>query len=277
MSIIEKILNFKLIELDSYSLSVYNLFFLIFIYFSVKAINKGIRLLINKKLTSKEYIDEGRASSISQIIKYIVYIIAGFICIQSLGINVSVIGAVFATLGLGVGFALQDAIKDFISGIIILFEGNVKVGDILEIEELIGTVEIIKLRTSVVKTMDGIYIIVPNSKIVNDKVINWTTYNRVTRFNILVGVAYGSDVELVKSLLIQSAEKHPSISKTKNPTVFFNDFGDSSLQFQLNFWLKNTWEVYSIKSDLRFTINSLFKEHNIQIPFPQRDIHLINS
>jgi len=277
MNIIEKILAFKLIELDNHSLSVYNLLFLIFVYFIVLGINKGVRILINKKLSKYENLDEGRASSISQIIKYFVYVVAGFICIQSLGINVSVIGAIFATFGLGIGFALQDAIKDFISGIIILFEGNVKVGDILEVESLVGTVEIIKLRTSVIKTMDGIYIIVPNSKIVNEKVINWTTYNKSTRFNIIVGVAYGSDVELVKKLLIQSAETHPLVSNTKTPVVFFNDFGDSSLQFQLNFWVKKTWEVYNIKSDIRFTINKLFLENKIQIPFPQRDIHIINQ
>jgi small-conductance mechanosensitive channel len=164
-----------------------------------------------------------------------------------------------------------------ISGIIILFEGNVAVGDILEVDGLVGTVKEIKLRTSLIKTRDGIYIVVPNNRVVNEKVINWSTHTKLTRFNVAVGVAYGSDIEKVKTLLLQSANEHELISKRPTPIVIFNDFGDSSLQFEVYFWTQDSWKIELIKSDLRFAIDNLFRKNNIQIPFPQRDVHLIQK
>ena len=279
MEIIKDILEFKLLELDKFTLSVYNLFIVLIIFFAAKGITHSIDILIKKRFEKEgaTSLTEGRSKSITQIFKYIVYILGFFITNKSLGINIDLILGVFAALGLGVGFALQDVFKDIISGIIILFEGNVTVGDILEVDGLVGSVKEINLRTSLIRTRDGVYMVIPNSRVVNEKVINWTTNNKITRFNVTVGVAYGSDVEKVKALLLKSANENEMVSKRPSPSVFFNDFGDSALMFELYFWVTNTWEIEITKSDLRFTIDKLFRENGIQIPFPQRDVHLIQQ
>jgi small-conductance mechanosensitive channel len=277
MKYLEQILGFKLIELGSFSLSVYNIVLIGIIFIVVKAIIKGIEVLINKRLSDKGGTVEGQGRSIIQIIKYLIYILASFITIRSLGIDVTIIGAFFATLGLGLGFALQELFRDIISGIVILFERNVKVGDILEVDDLVGNVKEIRLRTSVLRTRDGIYMVIPNSRIINEKVINWTANNKSTRFSVSVGVAYGSDVEKVKELLLKSVEDHEKISSRPVPIVFFNDFGDSALLFELRFWTIDTWAIEITKSEIRFKINQLFRENNIQIPFPQRDVHVIQK
>lgn len=277
MKYFEQILGFKLIELGSFSLSVYNIVLIGVIFIVVKAIIKGIEVLINKRLSDKGGASEGQGRSIVQIIKYITYLLASFITIKSLGLDITIIGAFFATLGLGLGFALQELFRDIISGIVILFERNVKVGDILEVDNLVGNVKEIRLRTSVLRTRDGIYMVIPNSRIINEKVINWTANNRTTRFCISIGVAYGSDVKKVEKLLLESISENEKVSKRPNPLVFFKDFGDSALIFELWFWTSETWIIEPIKSEIRFKINQLFKENNIQIPFPQRDVHVIQK
>ena len=279
MKYIENILEFELFDIGGFSLSVYNLIIVIIIFFAVKGITHSIDLLIKKRLEKEgdKNFDEGRSRSITQIFKYIIYVLGFIVTVKSLGINVDLILGVFAALGLGIGFALQDVFKDLISGIIILFEGNVSVGDILEVDGLIGTVKEIKLRTSLIRTRDGIFIVVPNNRVVNEKVINWSTNTKITRFNVGVGVAYGSDVEKVKEFLLQSVKENEMISKRPNPIVFFNDFGDSALMFEVHFWVLDTWSIEIIKSDLRFSIDKLFRENNIQIPFPQRDVHVIKD
>ena len=252
---------------------------ILFVFIAVKGITHSFDVLVKKRLEKKGIVNlnEGRGKSMSQILKYVVYILGFFITIKSLGINIDLILGVFAALGLGIGFALQDVFKDLISGIIILFEGNVEVGNILEVDGLVGTVTEINLRTSLIKTRDGIYIVVPNNRVVNEKVTNWSTHTKLTRFNISVGVAYGSNVEKVEQLLMESAKKIEMISKRPYPKVIFNDFGDSALSFNLYFWIEDTWQSEVIKSDLRFSIDKLFRENNIQIPFPQRDVHLIQK
>lgn len=277
MKYIERVLEFELFEIGGFSISVYNLLLVVIIFFAVKGITHSLDLLVKKRLEKKGLTDEGRSSSITQILKYIVYVAGFFIMVQSLGINVDLILGVFAALGLGIGFALQDVFKDLISGIIILFEGNVSVGDILEVDGLVGTVKEIKLRTSLIRTRDGIFIVVPNNRVVNEKVINWSTNTKITRFSVSVGVAYGSDVEKVKAILLQSANENDQVSNRPIPMVFFHDFGDSALMFELHFWVLNTWSIEIIKSDLRFSIDKLFRENKIQIPFPQRDVHMIQK
>jgi len=277
MDIIEDVLEFELLEIGKYTLSVYNLILVSVIFFAVKGINHSLDLVVKKRLEKKGLIDEGRGKSIHQIFKYIVYILGFFIAIRSLGINVDLILGVFAALGLGIGFALQDVFKDLISGIIILFEGNVAVGDILEIDGMIGSVKEIKLRTSIMRTRDGVYIVLPNNRVVNDKVINWTKSSKITRFHINVGVAYGSDVEKVRDLLLSAAKELEEVANRPIPKVFFKDFGDSALNFEIHFWVTETWDIEIIKSDLRFYIDKLFRKNNITIPFPQRDVHMIQK
>ena len=175
----------------------------------------------------------------------------------------------------GLGLGLQQIFQDIMSGIAILFEGSLKVGDIVEIQDnIIGRVIEIGLRTSKIETRDNIIMVVPNSKFVTDIVINWSHMEKKTRFHIDVGVAYGSDVEKVSQVLLQCAEDINKISKTPPPFVRFSDFGNSSLDFQLYFWTTETFQVEYIKSEIRYKIDSAFRANGVHIPFPQRDVHI---
>ncbi len=277
MKYIEQALEFELLNIAGHSLSVYNILLVIIIFFAVKGINLSLDKVLKKRLAREGMQDERRSTSIALIIKYVVYVFGFFITVKSLGINIDLILGAFAALGLGIGFALQDVFKDLISGIFILFEGNVTVGDILEVDGLTGEVKEIKLRTSVIRTRDGIYIVIPNSRIVNEKVINWSSNNKITRFDVTVGVAYGTDIALVKSILLECAKDHVEVADRPETIVLFDSFGDSALKFDLHFWVLNTWSVELIKSDLRFAIDKKFRENNIKIPFPQHDVHLIKE
>ena len=163
---------------------------------------------------------------------------------------------------------------DIVSGVILLFEGTIRVGDIVDIGGLVGKVRKVDFRTSKIETRDNQVIIVPNSKLVEDNVINWSHNRSQTRFVIKVGVAYGSDMRLVQRLLIEAAKEHPSVSKLHAPLARLVDFGESSVDFELLFWSSDSFRIEFIKSDIRFEIDRLFREHGVTIPFPQRDVHM---
>jgi len=223
----------------------------------------------------KRNLEEGRVFAFSTLIKYIYYVIVVFIAFQIAGVAVSALWTSAAALLVGVGLGLQQTFNDFASGIILLMEGAVQKGDWIEIGNMEGRVDSIGLRTSTIRTRDHIVIIVPNSKITVDSVVNLShNDNKLLRRNVRVGVAYGSDVKLVKAILLECADKHSLISKKIKPSVFFQDFGDSALVFDLFFWSKATQQLPEVRSDLRFLINEAFRRNKIEIPFPQRDLHI---
>jgi small-conductance mechanosensitive channel len=183
-----------------------------------------------------------------------------------------------AALLVGLGLGLQQTFNDIVSGIIILIEGTIRVGDVLELEGLVGRVTEIKLRTSTVYTRDGMNVIVPNHRFINENVVNWTHNHLANRFRITVGVAYGSDEQLVHKLLKECAEAHDDvITKETDRSVLVRliGFGDSSLDFEILFWSRNAFRIEQTKSDIRFAILKAFREAGITIPFPQHDVHLI--
>lgn len=177
---------------------------------------------------------------------------------------------------IGFGLGIQDLFNDFVSGIVLLFEGTVSMDDVIEVDGIVGQVKNIDLRTSKIETRDHIVIIIPNSKLVGENVINWSHNRENTRFIIKVGVAYGSDVKLVKSLLEEAANEHKSISNHPMPVARFVDFGNSSLDFEIVFFSREMFSIEFIKSDIRFLIDEKFRKNNVTIPFPQRDVHVYN-
>ncbi len=180
-----------------------------------------------------------------------------------------------AALLVGLGLGLQTLFQDIISGIFIILDKTLHVNDIIEIEGVFGKVFEIKLRTTRIVTVLNKVIIIPNHKFLTNNLINWTQNDTITIEVIDVGVAYGSDVEKVKKVLIEAALEHPKVLKIKTPDVLFMDFADSALLFRLRFTIDDSFYQMKLKSDLRFAIYEKFKENNIQIPFPQRDVHLI--
>ncbi len=220
----------------------------------------------------RKKVNVGSRFAINQLLKYIIYVFAFFIAIESLGVKMTVIWGGMAALLVGVGLGLQQTFNDFLSGILLLFERNVKVGHVVQIGDLVGTVVRIGLRNSIVETRQNVSVIVPNSKLVTDSVVNWTHNDDKVRFTVPVGVAYGSDTALVKSILLQVAKDNIYVLDKPTPLVRFTNFGDSSLDFELLIWSRNFIVIEDIKSDLRFEIDRLFREKGVEIPFPQRDI-----
>lgn len=269
-------LSYQIINLEKFQLTVFNIVVLIGIFIITRYLLRILQLILNKRLLNNSNFDKGSVNSFMQLIKYFAYVIAIAIALESMGIKMSFILASSAALLIGVGLGLQQVFYDIVSGIILLFEGTIQVEDVVQIQDLVGRVKFIGLRTSKIYTREGTYIIVPNSKFISGDVINWSHLTTSTRFDVTVGVAFGSDVNLVRECLLKSVEEHKLITDSPTPFVRFNDFGENSLVFKLYFWTDETFAVENIKSDLRFSIDKLFRENNIRIPFPQRDIHFNN-
>jgi len=238
------------------------------IWFVYKWIKK-----IAKSAVKAGRLDSGREFAIMRITKYVLILV--FIIIALIAFHVNWTGFLALTpLLLGVGLGLQQVANDLVSGIILLIEPTIRVNDIVEVDGVVAKVTLIGLRTSKVLTRDGISMIIPNHQLVSEKLINWSTSDAITRFKIKVGVAYGSDVALVKKVLEENAWKHPQVITNPAPLVFFKDFGDSSLDFELVFWSNQLFPIDRVQSDLRYQIEADFRANNITIPFPQRDVHL---
>ena len=232
-----------------------------------------IRRIIGR-IQKKRNLDKGRMSAFYQIAKYLIITATALIIMESMGIDVKVLLVGSTALLVGLGLGIQQTFQDIVSGVIILFEGTFRVGDIVEVDGVVGVVRKIQLRTSEVVSRDQINIIIPNHKLVSEKVINWSYNRKNTRFHINIGVAYGSDPVLVKRLLEEAASEHHMVTKTPEPVARFENFGDSALEFKLFFYSHEMLAVEFVKSDIRFKINQKLKENNITIPFPQRDIHI---
>lgn len=220
----------------------------------------------------------GVSHAIGTIFRYIFVFIGLIVVIQSTGIDLSALTVLAGALGVGIGFGLQNVTNNFISGIIILFERPIKVGDRVELPELdnlTGDVVNISARSTTINTNDNITIVVPNSKFVSDAVINWSYNDTNVRFNIPVGVSYKEDPEVVKQILIDVAKAHPGVLINPPPDVLFDEYGDSSLNFLLRIYTNEfSRKPRVLKSDLYYAIFKKFKEKGIEIPFPQRDVYI---
>jgi small-conductance mechanosensitive channel len=235
---------------------------------------RWIKKLVTRKMPKE---DKVKFNTVFSFARWVIYLIVMLIVFDSIGINVTAIFAASAALLIGIGLALQTLFQDIISGIFILVDQSVHVGDIIEIEGKVGRVEEIKLRTTRAVTIDNKVLIIPNHLYLENSLYNWTQNGTTTRENVEVGVAYGSDVQLVKKLLLQAASTHESVISEPEPTVIFTEFGDSSLNFKLVFTLSDSFKAQFPKSEIRFEIDRLFRENNVTIPFPQRDIHIIQK
>lgn len=231
-------------------------------------------ILTRKNLTVSQ---TGSRTSLYQLIKYFLWVIAFSSSISILGFNVTILVASSAALLVGLGFGLQNVFSDLISGLFMLFEQKVKIGDVMEVDNIVGSVQHINLRTSVLLTRDGFNIIVPNHKFITENVINWTHQGFQRRFHIEISVSYTSNAEEVTAILITCAAGQEELLKDEKHKAFvrLQDFGDNGLVFYLMFWTADIFRVEQVKSHLRYKILKAFQEKNIIIPFPQRDIRII--
>lgn len=273
MNTLSKILESQLLNVDGYSLKVYTFVIIIVILIITRLLLLLLKKLLFRKNTL-EKLDKGNTYALFQIIKYVAWVIAIALILETIGIKVTVLIAGSAALLVGIGLGLQQTFNDIVSGIILLSEKSIKIDDVLEIDGDVVKIQHIGLRTSKGLDTDDISIIIPNSLITTNKVINWSHQSRKTRFRIDVGVAYGSDINKVMKILEESAYEHPEVFDRDLIEARFVNFGNSSLDFQVLFFSKNNFRIGKVKSDIRKIIYQKFAANGITIPFPQMDLHL---
>lgn len=233
------------------------------------------RKVVSKKLPEE---DKNKFNSIFAFLKYLVYILVVITVLNASGVNMTVFLTASAALFVGLGFALQTLFQDVLSGVFIILDQTLHIGDIIEFDDgKIGRVFEIKLRTTRALTRDDKVIVIPNHKFLTEKVYNWTQNHKTTRESVQVGVAYGSDTAKVSELLLASVNEQEGVLKNPKPFVLFENFGDSALDFGVYFFINNSFEDPRIKSEVRFRIDAAFRESGISIPFPQRDVHVFNA
>ncbi|HAF75840.1 MAG TPA: mechanosensitive ion channel protein MscS [Maribacter sp.] len=232
---------------------------------------QAIRRFFTRKM---EMDDKLKFISIFKFIKYLVYVVVILFTMSAAGIDITILITASAALFVGLGLALQEIFQDIIGGIFIIVDKSLRVGDIIEIDNKVGKVFEIKLRTTRAITRDDKVIIIPNHKFISDIVYNYTQNHKTTRELVRVGVAYGSDIDLVTKILLDVIKRQRNILKSPKPFVIFEDFGDSALVFAVNFYITDSFTDPKIKSEVRYKIDAEFRKHNISIPFPQRDVHL---
>jgi small-conductance mechanosensitive channel len=272
MDQLQNILDTELLKLGGYQLTVSSIFSFVIVIIIANIIRITIRKVMLRKRFSET--EEKKRYTVYRIISYFIWTIAIVVGLEAAGLSISILLAGSAALLVGVGLGLQQTFNDLVSGVILLFEGSIKLNDVVVVDGQYGQITEIGLRTSKIVTRDNIIMIIPNSKFIVENVVNWSFNEDVTRFKVTVGVAYGSDVPLVRKILLESASEHKLILNEPHSRVFFTDFGDSALIFDLFFWTDQAFEGVVIQSDLRYAIDDKFRENGVTIPFPQRDLHL---
>ena len=271
---LNELLNFEIFTNENIDITVYSVFIIILVFIATFI---GLRIIRGffRRFIKKHPTERRSYWSVFLILRYVIWVVIIVLMLETSGVKVSVLLASITALLVGVGFGIQQLFSDLASGIVLIVERNLQINDIIELEDdTVGKVIHIGLRTSKLKTRDDVILVVPNSKFVNDTIINWSQMDYNTRFSVKVGVAYGSDTKLVSDILYDCAIKNKNISASPKPFVRFNDFGDSSLDFQVFFWVKEPFLVENTKSDIRYAVDDAFRKNGVQIPFPQRDIHI---
>jgi small-conductance mechanosensitive channel len=219
-------------------------------------------------------INRGVREAVAIVIKYGFIALGAIVLLQLWGIDFSSLALLASALGVGIGFGFQDIAKNFGSGLVLVFERPIQIGDFIQIGDSMGTVERIGARSTEIKTLDQVSVIVPNSHLLEQEVTNWSHRNPISRLRVPVGVAYSSDPAVVRDILMEAGRNHPNTLATPAPNVFFTEFGDSSLNFELLVWIAEPAKQIQIRSDLYFQIERMLRQHDIEIPFPQRDLHV---
>ena len=237
-------------------------------------ISKILRSMLQKQVFDKMDMDEGLKYALSRFLHYLILILGIYIGLTTVNIPLGAIIGLFAVIGVGIGFGLQNMASNFISGVILLLERPIKIGDRLEVGDVWGDVKRINLRTTLIQTPDHISIIVPNSILLENAVTNYSYGDARLRLRIPVGIAYGSDCDKATALMVEAAQEHDRVLDVPAPKTWFREFGDSSLNFELLCWIPDAARKFDVISDINHQIDRLFRANGIEIPFPQRDLHL---
>ena len=268
-------LNYSLFQLGDTEVTLWTLVYMGVLFTVLVLVAGQLKRWIARSLGAIGDVEIGMRQSIATIVRYIVIAIGIIIIVQSAGIDLSTLTVLAGAAGLGIGFGLQNIINNFVSGLIILFERPIKIGDRVDVGSVHGDVVSISARATTVVTNDNIAIIVPNADFISSKVTNWSYTDRKVRFDVPVGVSYECDPEVVTRLLLEVANAHNGVLATPPSEVLFEEFGDSALNFTLQVWTRNySAKPRVLKSELNYAIARIFKVNDIEIPFPQRVLHI---
>lgn len=272
---LNRILVFPLFKLGETDITLSTLFKLALLVAFVVVLERILRRQLLRRLLRYTRLTASLQFAISRLVGYTFIALGCYIALQLVGINLTSLAVIAGAIGIGLGFGLQNIVNNFVSGLIILAERPIGIGDRIEVGDVAGQVKQIRLRSTTVVTNDNITIIVPNSNFISDTVTNWSYGDPRVRIRLPVGVAYGTDPRKVERVLLEAARAHPKVLAEPAPSVFFNGFGESSLDFDLAVWTEEmTFNPRRLRSDLYFGIEAKLRENDIEIPFPQRDLHL---
>ncbi len=268
-----KIFEFK-VSIGDLNLSLGRILAAALFFYLVVSGSWFVRAFLDGEVFPRRQLDHGARDAINKLIHYSLLFIGIMMIISLIGLNLTSFAFLTGALGIGVGFGLQNIVNNFVSGLMLLFERPFKVGDMVVVDKQTGTVRKIGLRSTIIETFDRSELIVPNSQFISGTVTNWTRSSHIARVRIAIGVAYGSNIDLVLRLLKEAAETDPRVLTNPEPNPLFVRFGDSALEFELHSWIADVRELLSVKSHLCQEIAARFQDAGIEIPFPQRDLHL---
>lgn len=264
------------VEIGSHPYSLKSLVTLLFLALLVFILSRTISEWIKRALLVRLKLDRGSREAVASVIGYLLTGLGLAVVLETAGINLNSLTVLAGVLGIGLGFGLQNLASNFISGLTLLIEQPIKVGDLIEVDKLLGTVESISIRSTIVRTLDGVFVIVPNIRFVENQIINWSYRDPRCRIRIPIGVAYGTEPVLVTEALLASARMEPGVLPAPSPKVWFSGFGDNSLNFELLVWIDNPQDIDPIKSALYFLVEHELRHRGIEIPFPQRELYIRN-
>lgn len=275
---LKTMLDVHLFTLGSTAITLWTLLSLSILAIVLVYVSKLLKRWLVNGVLARRGMEVGVRQAIGTITHYVFVFIGFLVILSNAGIDLTALNVLAGAIGIGLGFGLQSSANNFISGLIILFERPLKVGDRIHVGGVEGDVVRIAARATTIRTNQNIEIIVPNAEFVSSQVINWSHSDRKVRFDIPVGVSYSSDPEVVRQALLEVAAEHRGVLASPSADVIFEEFGDSALQFVLRVWSTDYITIPKIlRSDLNFAIQKKFREKNIQVPFPQRDVHIRSS
>jgi small-conductance mechanosensitive channel len=268
-------LSTRLFRVGETAVTVSSLLLALAILIASLVLSRLARSFVADRLLGRTRLAVGTRYAIGRVFGYVILALGILVALQPLGVNATTLAVFGGALGIGIGFGLQDVVKNFVAGLIILVERPVQVGDSIEIDDVVGTVTEVRARATVLRTNDDIYLIVPNSKFISETVVNRSFGKRQVRYSIPVGVAYGNDPKAVEEALLEAAARSENVLREPPPRVWFREFGESSLNFELLCWTsKLLHSAGAFRSELNHLVYDSLRGRGIEIPFPQRDVHI---
>ena len=276
LATMNRIVNVKLMDINGTSLTISSLLIFLLIFILLMLLSSILTRIIDAKLLTRLRIDIGLQYALRRMIRYTLVIVSAIFSFQFIGIDFTGLAVIFGFLSVGIGFGLRNITSNFVSGLILLIERPIKVGDRITVGDTEGEIQSINMRATTVQTVDDITIIVPNSQLIESQVTNWSFGNRRRRVRIPVGVSYNSDLDAVIQAMLAVANENEKVLEDPPPVVRFVEFGDSAWNLFLGVWIADNRDYYVVKSAINCAIVHKFREHNIEIPFPQRDVNFRN-